>query len=95
MRRLAGNHADAFFFGSVQRYAPYSSLGLVLDAFLCLGGSIPMAEQEAAFFDFLLELVVGVDLHDVGVAVSKRLLVNVFLNIFEEVFYMFLYALQR
>ena len=60
------------------------SLGVLLDLGLGLGRAVPVAEEEAAVLDALLELVVVVALVDVGVAEGHRLAVDVLLDLLQK-----------
>ena len=59
MRRLSGVDIHALFLAdiAVHRNTSDGSLGLVLDLLLGLGSSVPMAEQELALGDLLLEFL--------------------------------------
>ena len=67
-----------------ERYATDGSLGLGLDVLFGFGGAIPMAEQEAALLDLLLELLPGIDTTNEAIAHLASLLEDVVLDLIEE-----------
>ena len=97
VRRLAAVDALAFLLAhcAVNRDATDCRLCLLLDSFLGFRSTVPMAEKEASFLDFLLELLPSVNLGYVGVAEVQRLYVNVVLNVLQKVLDSFSEALYR
>ena len=69
MRWFAGEDAAAFLFGAVVRDATDGGLGEFLDFLFGLGGAVPVAEEEAALFDFDEELVPGVNSAGISFAI--------------------------
>ena len=70
-----------------QRNATDGCFGLVFDTLLRLRGTVPVGEQEAAFLEFLFELVVAIDLTGVGDAEIEGFLQQVGLDLFQQLLY--------
>ena len=93
--RFAGNHALAGFgsagddvgisgIGEVgQRDTTDGCFGLVLDALLGFGRSVPMRKDESAFLQLFFELVVTIHLTGVGDAEIKSFGKQVLLNLLQ------------
>ena len=85
MAGAAAVDALAFFLGGIEGDAADGGLGLFLDAFLGLGGAVPVAEEEAVFLDFRFEVVPGVHLAGHAGAEVGSLLEEVLLDLLHEV----------
>ena len=59
--RISSDHALAGIVGSFQGQITNRRLGLVLDLLFGFGGTVPVAQEEAAAIDALLELVITID----------------------------------
>ena len=81
---LARYHIHARCLFEHERHAAYCCLCVLLDLGLSLGCAVPMAEEESAILDALLELLVVVALVDVGITIVESLLEYVVLNVVEQ-----------
>jgi len=79
-RRFASHHADTRSFVAFERNAADGCLGIGFDLLFCFGSTVPMAEQEASFFDLDLEFVVAVHFAGHGGAIVECFGIDVFLN---------------
>ena len=97
MRKISGIYVLAFLlaYEAVHRYAAYGGLGLVLDFLLGLGGAVPVAEQELARLDLLLELIPAVALLYIRVSESEGFGVHIILDVVKQGADVFCNALQR
>ena len=86
LRRLARNHTFARCLVAVQRYATNRGLGFRLDFLLGFRSPVPVAEQEAAFLDFLFKLFVRIDFAGKFLAMLESLLIYVGLDILQRSF---------
>ena len=84
--RLSAHHVHAFCLLEHERHTTDGCLCLFLDLSLCFFCTVPMAEEEAAILDSLLELLVVVTLVDVSITIVNCLLVDVLLDVVEQVF---------
>lgn len=93
-RRLAGDHTYAGGLVAIERYAADGSLCLLLDLLLCLGGAVPVGEDESTLLDLHLELLVGV--HGTGerLTMGESFLVDILLNVLKKVLAVGSYALE-
>ncbi len=85
---MAGEDALAFFFGAVVGDAADGGFGEFLDFFFGLGGAIPVAEEEAAFFDFDEEFIPSVHAAGVGFAIVAAAVEEVELNLVHQLCHM-------
>ena len=93
--RLAAHHVGAFGLFKHEGHTADGGLRVFLNLGLGLFGAVPVAEEEAAFLDALLELVVVGSLVYVGIAERYGLLVDVLLDVVEQVLDVILNAFNR
>lgn len=98
-RRLARHHALARFLVAgdkgIERYATNGGFRLFLYSLFRLGGTIPMSQHKTSFFNLLLEFFVAVCTADTAVAIVEGFFVDVSLNLFKQILYVFLDAFAR
>ena len=80
---------------AIERDATDGCLRLVLDLLLCLRRAIPMRHDEYSLLDLLLELLVGIHIDDIGLAMVVCLLEDVRLDLLQQVLYILLDARDR
>ena len=86
---LPGNHVHAFCLFIGERNATYGRLRVFFNSGLCLFGSVPMAEEEAAIFHAFLEFFVVIAFVNVSIAIGTGLLKEIVLNVFQQVLHAF------
>lgn len=86
---FSADHVDTRRLFISERNAADGGLSLFLDFCFGLGRAVPVAEEEAAVLDFLLELLVVVALIYALVAVFACFLEDVVLDVFKQLFYIF------
>ena len=94
-RGFAGYHTGAGRGVAFEGDAADGSLGFLLDPLFSLGRAIPMGEHETTLLNLLLELLVGIYLYGVLLAVVECLLVDALLNFVKEAYYIFFDTVAR
>ena len=74
-------------YGCIHRYAPYCSLGLLLDSFLGLRRPVPMAQQESSLLYLLLEIIPGIHLDDMLIPEFQGFCINIRLYLIQKRLY--------
>ena len=93
--RFSAHHIHTFRLLEHEWNAANGCLRVLLDFSLGFFGAVPVAEEEAAFLDALLEFIVVVALVDVGIAIGDGFLLDVLLNVVEQVLDVLLNAFNR
>ena len=83
LRGLAADHIDTGSLFDAEGHATDGGLCLFLDLCLGLGCAVPVAEEEAAVLDLLLELLVFVSLVDTVIAIGLGLLEDILLDVLQ------------
>ena len=92
MTRTPGVDTFALFRLSIQRYATYRSLRLVLYLLLGLGGTIPVSQHKAALLHAVLELFPRIHLKGHLFTEAIRLVIDILLNLIQQRCHMLLDA---